>query len=194
VKPSLDDPIQLAILAERALRGRPHGLYGGLALAVYGEPRETRDADVAVLDCAPDTVTRELGALGIETTVSFNGVPFGGLLISRVVVYSEAREGLNTLDLVQPADAEYGRRALARTVTAPLAGEPVSIVSPEDFVILKLLSTRDRDLEDAACVHNRCRDILDHRLVAAEVTLLDAALPGLGLAAKHARCVVLAGS
>jgi hypothetical protein len=42
----LDDPTAIALAIFRALSDRriEAALYGGLALAAYGEPRETRDA------------------------------------------------------------------------------------------------------------------------------------------------------
>ena len=47
----LNDPIAVTLAVFRALRtaGVEAALYGGLALAAYGEPRETKDADLAVL-------------------------------------------------------------------------------------------------------------------------------------------------
>jgi hypothetical protein len=45
----LGDPTAVALAAFGALHGAgiEAALYGGLALAAYGEPRETRDADFA---------------------------------------------------------------------------------------------------------------------------------------------------
>ena len=48
---NLDDPtaVALAIFRTFSTRRIETALYGGLALAAYGEPRETRDADFAVV-------------------------------------------------------------------------------------------------------------------------------------------------
>src|SRR5262249_849702 len=53
----LGDPIAVLLTAVKALRdaGIETVVYGGLALAVYGEPRETRDADLAALGVAGST-------------------------------------------------------------------------------------------------------------------------------------------
>jgi len=50
-KLDLDDPVALLLAVTRALgsAGIECATYGGLALAAYGEPRETKDADVAVV-------------------------------------------------------------------------------------------------------------------------------------------------
>ena len=43
---NLNDPVATALLAAEALdqAGQRYALFGGLLLAAYGEPRETRDA------------------------------------------------------------------------------------------------------------------------------------------------------
>jgi len=48
----LTDPTTAAFLAADALEkaGVRHALYGALLLAAYGEPRETGDVDIAVVD------------------------------------------------------------------------------------------------------------------------------------------------
>ncbi len=45
----LNDPVAVLLAAFQALEraGVEAAAYGGLALAVYGEPRETKDADLA---------------------------------------------------------------------------------------------------------------------------------------------------
>jgi hypothetical protein len=46
----LNDPVAVLIAASQALERAniKAAAYGGLALAVYGQPRETKDADLAV--------------------------------------------------------------------------------------------------------------------------------------------------
>ena len=47
----LTDPTATVLMVVQALRdcGLDAAVYGGLALAAYGEPRETKDADLAVV-------------------------------------------------------------------------------------------------------------------------------------------------
>lgn len=54
------------------------------------------------------------------------------------------------------------------------ASEQLRVVSPEDFILLKVLATRDRDLEDAASVVAKLRGRLDESLLADEVAKLAA--------------------
>jgi hypothetical protein len=185
----LDDPNALAIAASQALAaaGAPHALYGGLALAAYGEARETRDADLAVLDAGAADLAATLQRSGLETATAFQSVPFGGLRVSRVTVLGglEAR-GLNTVDAVVPASSRYARAVLDRAITAPLRGSAIPIVSPEDFVLLKALSSRDRDLDDAASVLRALGDRIDSQLLATEAALLTAEIPAWPTAARLA--------
>lgn len=177
----LTDPITVALLAAEAfrLRGIGHALYGGLALAAYGEPRETRDADLAVLGSAVSAAKSALEARGLQTTVSFTDVPFGGLRISRhFVIGGAVAAGVNVIDLIVPMSDRFASAVLDRALKAPLRGTEISIVSPEDFVLLKVLSTRDRDLDDAASVLHALSARLDFPVIAREEIALAAEIPG----------------
>lgn len=117
----LNDPTSLALVTADALaaRGIAYALYGGLPLAAYGEPRETRDADFAVIESSPERVEEALRSAGVDAAVSFDNVTFGGLAISRVAVLAGARAtGLNTVDLVRPLHDTYARAVLERAITA----------------------------------------------------------------------------
>jgi hypothetical protein len=71
---NLDDPISLALLTADRLRaaGVGHALCGGLALAAYGQPRETKVADVSVLDAVGRLVPEALARSGAMVSVAFD--------------------------------------------------------------------------------------------------------------------------
>ena len=172
---NLDDPISLALLtAEHLTAARvEHALCGGLALAAYGRPRETKDADVSVLDANAQQVAEALEHSGALVSVTFERVRFGGLILSRVTIMGEgATTGLNMVDLVQPRSARFARDVLTRSIEAPLRGVPIHVVSPEDFILLKVLSTRDSDIADAATVLARDPASIDLVAIEAEVAAL----------------------
>lgn len=176
----LTDPITVALLAAEAFRSRGilHALYGGLALAAYGEARETRDADLAVLGSAVSVARSALEAQGLQTTVNFTDVPFGGLRISRFfVIGGAAAAGVNVIDLIVPMSERYAAAVIERALRAPLRGTEISIVSPEDFILLKILSTRDRDLDDAASVLRALAAKLDVPSMSLEEAALAAEIP-----------------
>jgi len=105
----LDDPsaVALAVAAAFATAGLEAALYGGLALAVYGEPRETRDADLAVATVSVEAGRDALQAAGIQTVIAFSAVVFGGLSIGRLTLVGGGK--LNTVDLVTPRSVRYAR-------------------------------------------------------------------------------------
>lgn len=115
---NLDDPVAVALrvaaLLERA--ETPYALYGGLAVAAYGAPRETKDADLAVVAADAGALAELLGRDGVRATVAFERVRFGGLWIGRVTLLGGPDEpGLNTVDLVEPASpAMRASRSSAR--------------------------------------------------------------------------------
>jgi hypothetical protein len=176
----LNDPTTVALLAAEAFEtaGRAYALYGGLLTAAYGDPRETRDADLAVVDVSVQRASEALAAAGLPTLVAFEDVTFGGLTVSRLMVVSQApHTGLNTIDLVRPRSARYAALAVERAAGAPLRGRPIWVLTLEDFIIFKVLSTRERDLEDARAAIRRSRLVLDDDLLEREIGMLSQELP-----------------
>jgi len=186
----LDDPTAIALAIFRALSDRriEVALYGGLALAAYGEPRETRDADFAVEALAGDVAAKALTSIGVRPVLALDRARFGGLLISRVTLAEGGgRAGLNVVDLVEPRSAHFVAGALERAVTGALRGTPIRVLSPEDFVLFKLLSTRDRDLEDAGTVLGASDLPLDRSFIDAEAVRLAADIPDHDVTGRLAR-------
>lgn len=176
----LTDPVATALLVAEALERarRRHALFGGLLMAAYGEPRETHDADIAVVDLTAESARQILEAAGLRCLVAFHGVTFGGLSIDRVtLIGGDEHTGLNVLDLVRPRSSRYAAVAMDRSVKAPLRESSIRVLTAEDFVIFKALATRDRDLDDAASVLRRSGDLLDFDPIEREVEVLAAEVP-----------------
>jgi hypothetical protein len=174
---NLDDPVAVALAAAGAFEraGLEVALYGGLALATYGEPRETRDADLAVASVTVDAAHAALEAAGIQGAIAFSAVRFGGLSLGRISLVGGGK--LNTVDLVTPRSPGYAERVMARAMRGTLDGQDLRVVTPEDFILLKLLSTREHDLVDARTVIDALRERLDHELLDSERNALFAELP-----------------
>ncbi len=176
----LHDPVATALLVAEALERarRRYALFGGLLMAAYGEPRETRDADIAVVDLTAESARRILEAAGLECRVAFDGATFGGLSIGRVtLIGGDKHTGLNVLDLVRPRSSRYGAAAVDRSVRVPLRERSIQALTAEDFVIFKALATRERDLDDAASVLRRSGDLLDFDPIEREVAAIAAEIP-----------------
>jgi hypothetical protein len=186
-----DDPVatalRVALLLEKA--EIPYGLYGGLAVAAFGVPRETRDADIAVISAAVTRLVEMLSGDGVLATAAFDRVPFGGLVVSRAALLPGGDDtGLNTVDLVEPASSRYAALAIGRVLRAPLRDRKIAILTPEDVVIFKMLSTRERDLEDAAAILRELGDDVDVASIDSEIALLTAELPAHDTGERWARC------
>jgi hypothetical protein len=179
----LADPVAVALAVADCLdaEGVRHALYGGLLLAAYGEARETKDVDVAVMHADAAGVSSLLDRrLALRTLPAFDRQRFGGLLVSRITLVEG--DELNTLDLVEPADSGYASRALERAIASTLRGRAIRVLTPEDFVVFKVLSTRSRDLDDAISVVRSLGDGLEVAQVEAEVRCLAASAPGHAIA------------
>jgi len=186
----LTDPTTAALVAVEAAEraGADHALYGGLLLAAYGEPRETRDVDLAVATLGADELRRVLDEMGFPTEPNFTGIDFGGLALDRLTLVGGEKDlGLNTIDLVRPRSDRYARAALDRAPEAPLRGRMVRVLSPEDFSLFKVLSTRDRDLSDARSVIRRTGEKLDRRAMDAEIDRLESELPDVAVRERYER-------
>jgi hypothetical protein len=184
----LKDPTLVALLGAEAFdkAGLPHALYGGLLVAAYGEPRETRDADFAVVDLPAPIAGRALEQAGLRTQVEFQDLTFGGLFVSRLaIIGAGAFTGLNTIDLVRPRSPRYAREAVSRSATVTLRDREVRVLTPEDFIIFKALSTRDRDLDDASALR-RSRDLIDSALIEKEIRALAAEIPDFDVSSRLA--------
>jgi hypothetical protein len=168
----LDDPIALMLVAAAALErsGAECAAYGGLVLGMYGEPRETRDADFAVTGADVERARRALADLGVDVVIAFSNVRFGGCDVSRLSLVGGGQA--NTVDLVTPRSPRFARNVFTRAVTGSLRGREIRATSPEDFVILKVLATRERDLEDARSVIETQRPRLDEALIRLEIKQL----------------------
>jgi hypothetical protein len=177
---NLDDPTTttLAVAEVLSRAGVRAAVYGGLALAAYGTPRETKDADFAVVEANADQVAAALVAAGLSASVTFDSVVFGGNTVTRIALLGgDGVSGFNVADLVRPRVPRYARVVLDRSLEGTLREQEVTIVSPEDFIILNVLSTRDRDVEDAHSAVAALGGELDAMLIEREIDLLSAELP-----------------
>ena len=75
----LDDPTAVALAIFRTFSARriEAALYGGLALAAYGEPRETRAADFAVAGLRGAAAALALADIGVRPVLALDRVRFG---------------------------------------------------------------------------------------------------------------------
>ncbi len=168
---NLGDPIAVMLAASAAFdrAGLEAAAYGGLVVAMYGRARETQDADLATVNASVDGAQEALAVAGLTVVRTFTEVAFGGCTLSRLTLIGDGE--FNTIDLVRPRSERYRFATLGRALTGTLRGETLRVVSPEGTVLLKVLTTRERDLEDAQSAVQKHRDGLDLALLEREVAL-----------------------
>ncbi len=127
----------------RALRkaGVQHAVCGGMAMAVHGVPRATRDLDILVQEV--DAARAELAAARAGFTLSAGIIPFdvGKPTERRIVRVSKARgEDLLTLDLILATPALVP--VWDDRLDYDIGGERVPFVSKHGLVTMKRLAGR----------------------------------------------------
>jgi hypothetical protein len=122
----------------------PYALIGGLAVSVWGEARATLDVDLAVwvepaeIDATVDALCRRFQPVSKD--------PAGFVRDTRVLVVTTAQSV--RADIVfgtLPAEKDIVQRARLMKI----AGTSVRVASVEDLILMKLVSERERDQEDA---------------------------------------------
>jgi hypothetical protein len=117
---------------------------GGIANAVWGEPRSTVDVDVTIVvdeTKVPETVA----AIGQRVRVAV-GAPVPFVRDTRVLPLDSASGvRIDVIFALLPFEVE----AIGRARTVRLAGRDVRVVTPEDLILMKIISDRPRDAADA---------------------------------------------
>jgi hypothetical protein len=118
---------------------------GGLAVALLGRPRVTRDIDALVL------LAEELWPAFLDAGRVLGFVP------RRPNALAFAREARVLLLCHQPTGIDvdvslgclpFEEEAVARAIAVKVAGVSVPLPTPEDLIIMKAVAHRDRDLLD----------------------------------------------
>jgi len=134
----------------------PYMLYGGLAAGLWGEPRYTEDVDLVLFIPERDAVKFLRAAAKAGFSVD------EGLAIQQLQVSGWARLPLGEekspwhMDLTL-GDSPFDRSALTRRKQVTLFDRQVWVASPEDLIVYKLVSARDRDLMDVRQIGKRQR-------------------------------------
>ena len=128
----------------------PYMVIGGVANAVWGEPRSTLDVDVTVWVAEP-----ELDAVVAQLVAKFRcrvARPAEFVRGTRVLPLQSARgERIDVVFGMLPFEEE----AIRRAVTVRVAGADVRFCTAEDLVLHKIVSERERDLNDARAITRR---------------------------------------
>lgn len=131
----------------------PFALAGGLALAVWGYPRATRDVDLIIgVDASEfDTVLATLTAHQCRPKHSPPLTPVGPYHIAQFL-YTPPDEFYDVQFDLLLAENDLLKSALQRAIPQELPGlnSPIRVLACEDLILLKLLAGRVLDLSDVA--------------------------------------------
>jgi hypothetical protein len=139
-------------------------LVGGIANAAWGEPRATLDVDVTI-SVDPDRIPSTIESLE-RSYRSAVPDPVRFVRDTRVLPL-DTPDGVR-IDLIF-ALLSFELEALRRATTVQFANRDVRVITPEDLILMKIISERPRDLADAEAISRRRlnaldRDYLDPRI------------------------------
>lgn len=161
--------------------GIPSIVIGGVAVAVWGEPRVTRDVDLKIL----------LGRGEADRLLTVLAPDYSSLLPDprqtlrqQAMVFVQDTAGVR-LDLLL-ADTPYDALAIQRGRDVQVQPNvTIRVCSPEDLLIYKLISTRLRDHEDAQGIVRRQGSKLDDDYVLGWLRQFEQALDDSTLVAEY---------
>ncbi len=175
----------LADLAQRLGEGgTPYMVIGGMANAVWGYPRSTIDLDLTVL-LDPSAALTLIESLGAPYSCRVSD-PEGFVAETRVLPLRHS--GGVQIDLIF-ALLPFEEEAIARAVSIDVQGIPVHFCTPEDLVLHKIVSTRERDRKDVLEILRRRRDSLDRSYLDPRVQELAVLLERPEMEAEYHKCL-----
>jgi hypothetical protein len=148
-----------------------YAIIGGIANAIWGEPRATIDVDVSV-SVGEDNLATVIRAIGDQLRPAVAN-PLAFVQQTRVLPLDSA-DGvrIDVIFALLPFEVD----AIRRAQEVSIAGRTVRVVTAEDLVLMKIISDRPRDIADAeAIVRRRARE-LDRLYLEPRIGELSAAL------------------
>ena len=139
--------------------GIEYMLVGGLAVGIWGEPRATVVIDFMVSFNKNDfaVLSRKISDSDAFIFIHDKPMNFERVSLLRATLKSNVDLSVDFLF----ADDEFKKDALSRRQTVNLADFTVNIPTPEDLILLKILSNREHDLLDAKKVFEMQKQQLD---------------------------------
>ena len=138
-------------------------LVGGLAVGIWAEPRATVDIDFLVASGLDDFDTLQHKLTESNKFVFIHDKPmvFGKITFLRATTKKNTDIAVDFLF----ADDEFKNSALKRKEMVKVNEFFLYISSPEDLIILKLLSGREQDMLDAEKILKIQKDNLDQEYI-----------------------------
>jgi len=144
-----------------------YAIVGGLAVSAWARPRSTRDVDLYVeipIECHAQ-LRRELEVRGFDVPAISEELQEFGVFRSK-----HGASGV-FLDIFS-ATGPLGESILERRRQLVLGSHELWLISPEDLVLLKAFSERQRDFEDLVVLYGTGPS-LDHGYIGLWAKMLD---------------------
>jgi predicted nucleotidyltransferase len=136
-------------------------LVGGLAVGIWGEPRATIDIDFLV---SIKTEDFNLLKQKIEISKKFIFIHDEPMIVGKISFLRATLKSNKDISVdFLFADNDFKHAALKRKEPVQVADFSVNISTPEDLIILKLLSSRPQDRLDAKKVLEIQKEHLDRK-------------------------------
>jgi hypothetical protein len=146
----------------------PHMLIGGLAVALWGEPRATLDVDFTIWVDPQQMAETILELCRHVRCLPDDPVAF----VNRTRVLPAMTSQEAKVDIIFAAWPDE-RRMIARAQPKQANGKTIMVASVEDLVFMKLASERPKDIEDSRLLVRRYKSSIDRNLSRAKT-------PGVG--------------
>ncbi len=163
--------------------GIASAVIGGLAVAVWGEPRLTRDADVKVL-LQREQASVLLGLLSPGYTFLADKPEQTLRRMGFLFVKDATDLRIDLLLADTPFDIQAIQRARLVNIQSDLT---ITVCTSEDLILYKMISTRPRDREDVQGIVRRQGDALDDTYILDWLQQFEQALDDSTLVAEYRR-------
>ncbi|MDI6759278.1 MAG: nucleotidyltransferase [Candidatus Brocadiaceae bacterium] len=122
----------------------PYMVTGSIALNFYSVPRMTRDIDL-VIELSPPALDKFCRLFSKDFYLSREAVEEA---VRRPGVFNLIHnKSIVKVDFIVRKEDEYHKEEFQRKRLVTVEGTPISLVSPEDLILSKLLWARDTDSE-----------------------------------------------
>ncbi|MBI4196654.1 MAG: nucleotidyltransferase [Deltaproteobacteria bacterium] len=163
--------------------GMPSIVIGGLAVAVWGEPRLTADIDLKI-QLNRDDASKLVFSLKPHYRLLANNPIETIKKVGFIFIQDTSNTRIDLLLADTPFDIqaiERGKKVHADKETS------LTICSPEDLIIYKMISTRPRDREDVRGIIIRQKKNLDHPYLLDWLTQFEKAIDDSTLVVEYNR-------
>jgi len=134
----------------------PYMVIGGQAVLIYGEPRLTRDIDIA-LGVGPERLADVLALARASAWRVLVEKPDEFVQRTMVLPLEDSQSGIR-IDLIF-SFSPYEREAMNRVHRVSVGKATVHFAAPEDVIVHKITAGRPRDLEDVRTILLKNRDL-----------------------------------